>query len=48
VTHFLRVVRGVLLKGATFPDVAQSVAILGLIVVVVSTFAMLRYRTTLD
>jgi ABC-2 type transport system permease protein len=48
VTHFLRVVRGALLKGTGLVDVSHSLAALGLFVVVISTLAMLRYRTTLD
>jgi ABC-2 type transport system permease protein len=48
VTHFLRVVRGALLKGSEFGDLAPSLAALGLFVLVVATLAMVRYRTTLD
>ena len=48
VTHFLRVVRGALLKGLGFTDLWQSLAALTLFVVVVVSLAMARYRTTLD
>jgi ABC-2 type transport system permease protein len=48
VTHFLRVVRGALLKGSEFGDLAPSLAALGVFVLVVATLAMVRYRTTLD
>ncbi|MDO1558911.1 ABC transporter permease [Brevundimonas sp. 2R-24] len=48
VTHFLRVVRGSLLKGAGLEAAAPSLLELSIFVVVVSTLAMLRYRTTLD
>ena len=48
VTHFLRVVRGALLKGHGFAEMWPSLGALGLFVVVVSTLAVLRYRTTLD
>ena len=48
VTHFLRVVRGALLKGQSFADLGPSLACLALFVLVISTLAMMRYRTTLD
>jgi ABC-2 type transport system permease protein len=48
VTHFLRVVRGALLKGQNFADAAPSLAALAIFVTVVSGLAMLRYRRTLD
>ena len=48
VTHFLRVVRGSLLKGVGVENAGPSLFALGLFVLVVGTLAMLRYRTTLD
>ncbi len=48
VTHFLRVVRGSLLKGAGLESAGQSLLALGLFVLVVGALAMMRYRTTLD
>ena len=47
-THFLRIVRGIMLKGGGFSDVAQSVWPLGLILAVVSLAALKRYQRTLD
>jgi len=47
-THFLRVVRGIMLKGAGLGDVAQSVWPLALILAVVSLAALKRYQRTLD
>ncbi|HUL95106.1 MAG TPA: ABC transporter permease [Usitatibacter sp.] len=47
-THFLRVVRGILLKGAGFADIAASVWPLALILVAVSALALKRYQRTLD
>lgn len=47
-THFLRLVRKVMLKGADLADIAvdlRAMAIIGTVIVVVS---MLRYRQTLD
>lgn len=48
VTHFLRVVRGALLKGLGVVDLWPSLAALGLFVLVVVSIAMARFRTTLD
>jgi ABC-2 type transport system permease protein len=48
VTHFLRVVRGSVLKGVGIENAGPSLLALGLFVLVVGTLAMLRYRTTLD
>jgi ABC-2 type transport system permease protein len=48
VTHFLRVVRGALLKGLGFAEMWTSLSALGLFVIIVAGVAMARYRTTLD
>ena len=48
VTHFLRVVRGSLLKGAGVADAWPSLLALTVFVVAVGALAMARYRTTLD
>lgn len=48
VTHFLRVVRGSLLKGVGIENAGPSLMALTLFVLVVGALAMLRYRTTLD
>lgn len=48
VTHFLRVVRGALLKGEGVVTLWPSLAALGVFVCVVTALAMARYRTTLD
>ena len=48
VTHFLRIVRGSLLKGQGMADAWPSLVALMLFVLGVSVLAMLRYRTTLD
>jgi ABC-2 type transport system permease protein len=48
VTHFLRVVRGALLKGQTLGDMWRELAALLAFVCVVTALAMARYRRTLD
>ncbi|OYX05238.1 MAG: mannose-1-phosphate guanyltransferase [Caulobacter vibrioides] len=48
VTHFLRIVRGALLKGLDIAQLWPSLAALVAFVVVISGLAMARYRTTLD
>ena len=47
-THFLRIVRGIMLKGGGFADISQSVWPLALILAVVSVAALKRYQRTLD
>jgi ABC-2 type transport system permease protein len=48
VTHFLRVVRGALLKGQSLGDTWRELAALLAFVCVVTALAMARYRRTLD
>ncbi|OGN43707.1 MAG: mannose-1-phosphate guanyltransferase [Caulobacterales bacterium RIFCSPHIGHO2_01_FULL_70_19] len=48
VTHFLRVVRGSVLKGVGLDNAGPSLLALLLFMLVVGALAMLRYRTTLD
>ena len=48
VTHFLRVVRGALLKGQDLPDMWRELAALTAFVLAVTAMAMARYRRTLD
>lgn len=47
-THFLRVVRAVMLKGGGISDVSGELWALVVILIVISAIAMLRYRRTLD
>jgi ABC-2 type transport system permease protein len=47
-THFVRIVRGILLKGNGLADLAHEIAPLTLFVVVVLTVGIKRYRRTLD
>lgn len=48
VTHFLRVVRGALLKGQDIGDMAPSLLALAVFMFAVAALALARYRTTLD
>ncbi|MCB1424275.1 MAG: ABC transporter permease [Zhengella sp.] len=47
-THFLRLIRGVMLKGADLPAVATSLLALCLFVILYAMLALLRFRRTLD
>ena len=47
-THFLRVVRAIMLKGADFAEIGHEFALLSLFVPVFATLALLRFRRTLD
>jgi ABC-2 type transport system permease protein len=48
ITHFLRVVRGSLLKGQVLGDMTPDLLALGAFLVVVATLTLARSRTTLD
>ena len=47
-THFLRIVRGILLKGNGIQDIAPQMWQIGLFTAVVLTTGVMRYRQTLD
>ena len=47
-THFLRIVRGIMLKGTTLNLLANEFLALLAILIIVGIIAMLRYRQTLD
>jgi len=47
-THFLRLIRAVMLKGAGQPDIAQPMAALMVFVLVYGLLALARFRRTLD
>ena len=48
ITHFLRIIREVVLKGAGFTDIVDDLWPLTLILLVLAAFALLRFRRTLD
>jgi ABC-2 type transport system permease protein len=47
-THFLRIVRGIMLKGSQWHDVRMEAAAIAAFVAVMAVIAMLRYRQTID
>ena len=47
-THFLRVVRAVMLKGADMPAVAFEIAVLAAFILAYAAIALTRFRRTLD
>jgi ABC-2 type transport system permease protein len=47
-THFIRSIRGVMLKGADLAAIGQEMAILGVFVAVYAAVALARFRRTLD
>jgi ABC-2 type transport system permease protein len=47
-THFLRVIRAVMLKGADWPIVAFELSMLGIFILAYAALALMRFRRTLD
>jgi len=47
-THFLRIVRGIMLKGTGLAEIAPNIWPLAAILLVVSAVALKRYQRTLD
>jgi ABC-2 type transport system permease protein len=47
-THFLRIVRAIMLKGAALADVASELLVLAIFATVFALAALLRFRRTLD
>ncbi len=47
-THFMRIIRDVMLKGAGLVDIIPDLRSLVIILAIVTTLAMLRYKSTLD
>jgi ABC-2 type transport system permease protein len=48
ITHFLRMVREIVLKGAGLPDIAGDLWPLAVITLVLAALALFRFRRTLD
>jgi ABC-2 type transport system permease protein len=47
-THYLRIVRSIMLKGSTLTDLQYEAVILGVLMLVAMTIAVTRFRRTLD
>jgi ABC-2 type transport system permease protein len=47
-THFLRIIRAVMLKGAGLPTVALETGVLFLFILGYAAIALMRFRRTLD
>jgi len=47
-THFLRIVRAIMLKGASWGDIASEAAAIWLFMIATGAIAVARYRQTLD
>jgi ABC-2 type transport system permease protein len=47
-THFLRVIRAVMLKGADWHIIAFEVSMLGVFILVYAGLALMRFQRTLD
>ena len=47
-THYLRIVRSIMLKGASFSDLQYDVFVLFVLMLVAMTIAVTRFRRTLD
>jgi ABC-2 type transport system permease protein len=47
-THILRIIRAVMLKGANLSEIGFEVSILGVFILAYAALALLRFRRTLD
>jgi ABC-2 type transport system permease protein len=47
-THYLRIVRSIMLKGATLADLNYDTAMLFVLMLVAMSIAVMRFRRTLD
>jgi ABC-2 type transport system permease protein len=47
-THFIRIVRGIMLKGNGFTDMHMDVAALFIFMIAAMALALFRFRRTLD
>lgn len=47
-THFMRLIRGVVLRGASLPDLAHELAVLGAFIAIAMSLAVMRFRKRLD
>jgi ABC-2 type transport system permease protein len=47
-THFIRLIRGVMLRGASLQELAGELAILGVFIIVLMSLAIMRFSKRLD
>jgi ABC-2 type transport system permease protein len=47
-THFMRLIRGVVLRGATLQELSSEMLVLGAFIIIAMTVAILRFNKTLD
>ena len=47
-THFVRIIRGIMLRGASLPEVGQDLWPLGVFFLATMTLATVRFRKRLD
>jgi ABC-2 type transport system permease protein len=47
-THFMRLIRGVVLRGASLPELSSELTVLGVFILVAMTIAVLRFQKRLD
>jgi ABC-2 type transport system permease protein len=47
-THFIRLIRGIILRGASLEELAFELAILGVFIVVLMSLAIMRFSKRLD
>jgi ABC-2 type transport system permease protein len=47
-THYIRIVRGIMLKGATLSDLGREALALAVLMALAMLFAVRRFRRTLD
>jgi len=47
-THFIRLIRGVILRGASLQELAGELAILGMFIIILMSLAVLRFSKRLD
>jgi ABC-2 type transport system permease protein len=47
-THFMRLIRGVVLRGASLQELAWELGVLGGFILIMMTLAVLRFQKRLD
>ena len=47
-THFMRLIRGVILRGASLQELSSELLVLGIFIAIALTFAVLRFQKRLD